>query len=279
MNVHGLPLTIHLFKMQKNKIYQGDCLEVLKTFEAESVDCCVTSPPYDAARNYGNTLVWNFDIFKGIASQLFRVLKKGSVLIWVVGDSTKNGSESGTSFTQALYFKEIGFNLHDTMIYRKKNYTPLTHNRYEQEWEYMFVLSKGKPKTFNPIKIPSTYAGQKTWGKPKLYKTNSDTLTQVESYVCADTKIKGNIFEYATGSTTSSAKFNHPAMFPEQLAHDHIISWSNEGDTILDPFMGSGTTAVVAERLGRDWIGIELNESYIKIAEDRIFNEWVKTYL
>lgn len=218
------------------KLIEGNCLEELKKMPNESIDCIITSPPYDDLRNYNNTCTWNFDFFKSVAKELFRIIKLGGVIIWVVGDKTKNGSESGTSFKQALYFKEIGFNLHDTMIYKKKNYVPLTHNRYEQEFEYMFCFSKGKPKTFNPIKIPCKYAGTETWGKCSYYKTNNDNLTETTKKKVHDMKIKGNIFEYLVGST-KTGEIKHPAVFPLDLAKDQIISWTNEGDIILDPFM------------------------------------------
>jgi site-specific DNA-methyltransferase (adenine-specific) len=232
-----------------------------------SVDLTVTSPPYDDLRKYNG---YSFN-FEKVAKELYRVTKDGGVVVWVVGDKTNKGSETGTSFKQALYFKEIGFNLHDTMIYRKLNYTPLTHNRYEQEWEYMFVFSKGKPKTFNPIKIPTKYGGQETWGKSSYYKTDDGTLTERPKVVVNDMKIKGNIFEYRTGST-QTGKIKHPAMFPEKLAEDHIISWSNEGDIVLDPFMGSGTTAKMAKLNNRNFIGFEISEEYVDIANQRIKN-------
>jgi DNA modification methylase len=229
------------------------------------IDCIVTSPPYDDMRKYNG---YSFD-FENIANELWRVTKDGGVIIWVIGDQTKDGNESGTSFRQALYFKGLGFNLHDTMIYRKHTYMPLNHNRYEQEWEYMFCFSKGKPKTFNPIKIPCVYAGQKSWGKPSYYKTSDSELTQVKQYVMKDEKIKGNIFEYVVGST-KTGKINHPAVFPEQLAIDQIISWSNEGDLIYDPFLGSGTTALASIRLNRNWIGSEISVEYVKEANKRL---------
>ena len=251
-----------------NLIY-GDCLKEMKEMPDKCIDCVVTSPPYDDLRNYKNTCNWNFDIFKEIAVELFRIVKDGGVIIWVVSDKTKNGSETGTSFKQALFFKEIGFNLYDTMIYKKINYMPLTHRRYEQEFEYMFCFSKGKPKTFNPIKIPCKYAGTSTWGQSKFYKTSSDKLTPKEKMVINETKIKGNIFEYRTGST-QTGKIKHPAVFPLNLAKDQVISWTNEGDLVLDCFMGSGTTGVACKELNRDFIGIEIVEEYFKVAKQRI---------
>ena len=251
--------------MEINKIYCENCLDTMAKMPDGFVDLTVTSPPYDNLRNYNG---YSFD-FESIAKELFRVTKQGGVVVWVVGDATIKGSETGTSFKQALYFKEIGFNLHDTMIYKKQNYTPLTHNRYEQEWEYMFCFSKGKPKAFNPLRVPCKYAGQKTWGKPNMYKTNNGELTKVSQTIIKDEKIKGNIFEYLVGST-QTGKIKHPAMFPEQLANDHIISWSNEGDLVYDPFTGSGTTAKMAILNKRNWIGSEISKEYCDIAEKRI---------
>ena len=245
----------------------GDCFEVLKTIEDESIDCGVTSPPYDDLRNYNG---YSFN-FEGIAKELYRVMKPGGVLVWVVGDATKNGSETGTSFRQALYFMELGFNLHDTMIYEKENFIPLTHNRYEQAFEYMFVLSKGKPKTFNPIKVKCIGAGNmEKYGKGRRRLLDSKQAMRVPDETTyketKETKIKENIWSYTVGG----GKTGHPAVFPEQLAIDHILSWSNEGDVVLDPFMGSGTTGVACKKLKRDFIGIEIDDKYFKIADERI---------
>lgn len=257
--------------MRKIDLYKGDCLEVMDELIAKGVvvDAIITSPPYDDTKNYNNSLSWNFEIFKNIADKLNLILNDGGVIIWVVGDKTKSGSETLTSFKQALYFNEIGLNMHDTMLYRKLNYTPLTHRRYEQEFEYMFCLSKGKPKTFNPIKIPCKYAGTETWGESSYYKTDDDNLTKTKKKIISDEKIKGNIFEYRTGST-KTGKIKHPAMFPLDLAEDMIKSWSNENDLVLDCFMGSGTTGVACKNLNRNFIGIELDENYFNIAKDRI---------
>jgi DNA modification methylase len=260
--------------MEINKIYNENCIETMAKIPACFIDLVVTSPPYDDLRKYKG---YSFE-FEVISKELFRVIKDGGVLIWIVGDQTKNGSESGTSFKQALYFKEIGFNLHDTMIYKKQNYTPLTHNRYEQEFEYMFCLSKGRPKTFNPIKIPCKYAGQETWGQPNMYKDTSGELTRVNKTVINDTKIHGNIFEYLTGST-QTGKIKHPAMFPEKLAEDQILTWSNENELIYDCFLGSGTSAKIAKLNNRNYIGSEVSPEYFKIAETRIKEALKQTVL
>jgi len=194
------------------------------------------------------------------------------VIVWVVGDATVKGSETGTSFKQALYFKDCGLNLHDTMIYRKQNYIPLTHNRYEQEFEYMFVLSKGRPKHFSPIKMPCIYAGEdKRSETRKFYKDSKTYGTGNKNTNVSLDKIKGNVWTYLVGNTTPDAKlWKHPAKFPLQLAYDHIRSWSNEEDTVLDPFMGSGTTGVAALQLGRLFIGIEISEEYLAISTERL---------
>ena len=243
-----------------------DCLEGLKQLDDESIDLTVTSPTYDDLRKYNN----NFD-FENIAKELYRVTKDGGVVVWVVADKTKNGSETGTSFKQALFFKDIGFNLHDTMIYMSDK-PPLTHNRYEQKFEYMFVFSKGKPKTFNPIMEECKYAGSDK--KARTFRHTGDELqeTHIKNKVNKE-KIKGNVWYFSTGynkSTKDIIAFKHPAIFPEQLANDHIISWSNEGDTVLDIFSGSGTTAKMAIINKRNYIGFEISKEYCDISEERL---------
>ena len=244
----------------KNKIICGDCLGVMKDIPDKSVDLVITSPPYDNLRDYKG---YSFN-FKGIAKELFRVIKDGGVVVWVVGDATIKGSETGTSFKQALYFKEIGFNLHDTMIYAKDNPIPLTHNRYEQQFEYMFVFGKGKPKTFNPLKNKTISRGK----SGKFYHTaQQEETTQAHSKnKTGEEKYKNNIWFYRVGGS----KIKHPAIFPEKLAEDHIVSWSNEGDLVLDPMNGSGTTTKMAKLLKRNYIGIEISPEYCKIAEQRL---------
>lgn len=213
---------------QLNFVRCGDCVTLMKTLPDNYVDLTVTSPPYDNLRVYNGNSTWDFE---QVALQLYRITKQGGVVVWVSADQTIKGSESGTSFKQALFFKSIGFNLHDTMIYQKQNYVPLTHNRYEQEFEYMFVFSKGKPKTFNPIKIPCKYAGMNTWGNRTFHKTNSSGLVQCDDRAVKDTKYHGNIFCYLTNKSKETGK--HPAPFPEQLVEDHIITWTNKNDLVF----------------------------------------------
>lgn len=253
--------------MEIDKIYNMDCLEGMRQMEDESVDLVVTSPPYDNLRTYNG---YCFD-FENIAKELYRVIKPGGVMVWVVGDSVVDGSETGTSFRQALYFKEIGFRLHDTMIYQKQNYIPLTHNRYEQAFEYMFCLSKGRPSTFNPIKIECLHAGKvESYGSERrrfIDKKQAIRSPEGKSFmVTNDTKYHSNIFEYACGIERTG----HPAPFPNLLARDQINTWSNEGDLVLDPFMGSGTTAMVARALNRHYLGFEISPEYCKLIANRL---------
>ena len=239
-----------------NKVIQGDCLEVMKGIPDKSVDMVLTSPPYDNLRDYKG---YSFN-FEGIAKELYRIIKDGGVVVWVVGDATIKGSETGTSFRQALYFKEIGFNLHDTMIYAKQNPVPYHHNRYNPQFEFMFVFSKGKPKIFNPIQ--ENTKGFKT-GK---YRYPDGSLKIANTPIIKETKMLNNIWYYVVGGKGN----NHPASFPEKLAEDHILSWSNEGDTILDPMAGSGTTLKMAKKNNRNYIGIEIAPEYIEIIKNRL---------
>ena len=253
--------------LELDKIYCMDCLEGLKLLDNNCIDLTVTSPPYDDLRTYNG---YSFD-FENTAKELYRITKDGGVVVWVVADKTNNGSETGTSFKQALFFKDIGFNLHDTMIYMSDK-PPLTHNRYEQKFEYMFVFSKGKPKTFNPIMEECKYAGSDK--KARTFRHTGDELqeTHIKNKVNKE-KIKGNVWYFSTGynkSTKDKIAFKHPAIFPEQLVNDHIISWSNKGDIVLDPFIGSGTTAKMAKLNDRNFIGFEISKEYCDIANARV---------
>ena len=245
-----------------NKIYNENCLDTMKRMPDKFVDLTLTSPPYDNLRDYKG---YTFN-FEGIAQELYRVTKKGGVVVWIVGDATIKGSETGTSFRQALYFKEIGFNLHDTMIYKKVNPIPLTHNRYEQGFEYMFVFSKGKPKSFNPIMVDCKTKGLDT--KRRTFYKRADGVLEKgnKNEPVKDKKQKDNVWEIPT----YSGKYGHPAIFPEKLAEDHILSWSNEGDIILDPMAGSGTTLKMAKKNNRNYIGIETSQEYIDIINKRL---------
>ena len=251
-----------------NELICGDNIKVLKGFESNCIDLTVTSPPYDDIRNYNG---YSFD-FEEVSKQLYRVTKDGGVVVWVVGDAVIKGSESGTSFKQALHFKEIGFRLHDTMIFEKNASSLPDPTRYNQRFQYMFVFSKGKPKTFNSIKDNLN----KHAGALKTHcsvREKDGKLYSRKNRVVANYSVRPNIWRYTTGwmtSTSDKIAFQHPAIFPDKLAYDHIISWSNKGDVILDPFVGSGTTCKMAKQLGRNYIGIDISQEYIDIAKKRL---------
>ena len=252
--------------MEINKIYNENCLDTMARMPDGFIDLTVTSPPYDNLRDYKG---YSFD-FEKIAKELFRVTKDGGVVVWVVGDATIKGSETGTSFRQALKFMEIGFKLHDTMIYEKANFSNPSSNRYHQQMEYMFIFSKGKPKTFNPIKDKENKYVTGSVGQNGSRKKDG-TRIKTEKRICGQYGMRSNIWRMKTvGQENFGKNIYHPAMFPESLARDHIISWSNEGDLVYDPFMGSGTTAKMAIINKRNYIGSEISKEYCEIAEKRI---------
>ena len=253
--------------MLLNKIYNENCIKTMTRMKDNFIDLTVTSPPYDNLRTYNG---YSFD-FKNIAKELYRVTKKGGIVVWIVSDATINGSETGTSFKQALYFKDIGFNLHDTMIWKKDTFTAVgsLKIRYAPVFEYMFILSKGYPKTFNPIKDrKNKTAGCKQHGTIRKKDGETVKMSTVGNIVRKYGQ-RYNIWEISAEKRRNLG-YNHPAVFPEQLAKDHILSWSNEGDIIYDCLGGSGTTAKMAHILKRNWILSEISKEYTNIAKNRI---------
>lgn len=248
------------------KLLQGDCLDKMKEMPNDVIDLTVTSPPYDDLRKYnGNIKQWSFDKFKLIAKELYRITKDGGVVVWIVNDRTVNGSETGTSFRQALYFMDCGFNLYDTMIWEKPSPATPTYERYYDVFEYMFIFSKGKPKTLNLLEDRKNKSvGAKS--KKEIRCSREERKTKNEIRTVKEYSRRFNVWNISRGRNTT----NHPAVFPEQLANDHIISWSKEGDLIFDPFTGSGTTGKMALLNNRNFIGIELDEEYYNIAQKRI---------
>jgi len=256
-----------------NKIINEDSEKALKNLPPNCIDLTVTSPPYDDIRDYKG---YNFSdsALDSIIRELFRVTKLGGVVVWVVGDATINGSESGTSFRQALKFMEAGFKLHDTMIYEKNTSSfpaKRTGNRYTQIFEYMFVFCKDKIKTSNLIcDKPNKWAGHTNWGKNTNRLKNGELQETTDIKPVPDFSPRNNIWKYNIGKGFNSSdkeSHEHPAIFPEQLAEDHIMTWSNEDDVILDPFSGSGTTCKMAKKNKRKYIGIDISEDYCKLAE------------
>ena len=247
--------------MEINKIYNENCLDTMAKMKDNFIDLTVTSPPYDGLRTYNG---YSFD-FESIAKELYRVTKEGGVVVWVVGDATVKGSESGTSFKQALYFMKCGFNLHDTMIWNKPNAMPnVDKSRYCQSFEYMFVFSKGKPKTTNLRMIPTKNAG-KIIKRKTLQTQNCNKANRIDK--TNPTRIDFNVYTLNVGGKKEA---EHPAIFPEKLANDHIISWSNENDIVYDCFGGSGTTGKMSKILNRKWIVSEVSKEYCDIIKERL---------
>lgn len=249
----------------------GPSEKMLRYVESESVQLTVTSPPYDSVRDYeGHSFGW--DSFRAIAKGLYRVTRLGGVVVWVVADQTRNGGETGTSFRQALYFQSLGFKIHDTMIYKRSN-PPLTHKRYEQGFEFMFVLVKGDkgPSVFNGIREPKLYP-EKTARHKKWHRWPDGSYKSGTNRVDTQDKLRDNVWHYPSKHGIAEEKFvhKHPAIYPEKLAQDHIHSWSRPGDTVLDPFCGSGTTAKMALKMGRKFIGIEISPEYVSLTRERL---------
>lgn len=255
-----------------NTIINGDARQVLLELPDKCIDLVVTSPPYDNLRDYDNC-TWNFEIFQKIAEELLRVVKDGGVVVWVVGDAVVKGAKTLTSFRQALYFQEIGFKMYDVIVYEKAGSGPPHKNRYFNSFEYMFVLSKGVPKTINLLKDKlNKWGGKSTFSEVTRREVDGSLINKGKKII-NKFGVRTNIWRYANGkgfSTKDDIAYQHPAIFPEKLAEDHIRSWSNEGDVVLDPFGGSGTVAKVAQNLNRKWIYIEVSEAYCEIAKKRL---------
>lgn len=256
--------------MNKNYIECGDCLKLIKELPDNCIDLTITSPPYDNLRKYNG---YSFD-FESTAKELYRVTKEGGVIVWIVGDKVEKGSKTLTSFKQAIYFKEIGFNIYDVIIYEKTSPSAPHKNRYFNSFEYMFILSKGKPKTINLLKDrKNKYGG--TYSGVITKREEDGTLSKKEKKLIDEYGIRTNIWSYAVGynkTTKDKIAFKHPAIFPEKLAEDHILSWSKENDLVLDPFLGSGTTTKMAILNNRNYIGFEISEEYYDIAKKRLEN-------
>ena len=251
------------------QIHCEDCLETMGRMPDDWLDMTITSPPYDDLREYKG---YKFQIDE-IVDHLYRKTMEGGVVIWVVGDRTVDGSETLTSFKQALAFKDRGFKVHDTMLYVKNNPIPSDcGKRYRQSFEYMFCFSKGQPKTFTPITEPTKSAGTKIKAFRITERGRGNVPDEdIGREIKTERKVS-NIFSYNVGTSSASdvIAFQHPAIFPERLVEDQIMTWSTEGDLVYDPFMGSGTTATVAERMGRRWIGSEVSSDYVEIARKRL---------
>ena len=263
--------------MENYKLLLGNCIPEMDKLISDGVqvDLTVTSPPYDDIRTYDHTCDWNFEVFKQVADRLYKITRNGGVVVWVVNDQVKNQSESLSSFKQAIYFNEIGFKLHDTMIYEKNSSAfagSVNSKRYSQIFEYMFVFVKGKIR--DDIQLicdkPNKYAGQTSWGKCNSYDKDGNLVEGKVINPVPEFSLRNNIWKYTTSCNKDKRFGRHPAVFPEQLAEDHILSWSVPGDLVFDPMVGSGTTGKMAILNGRRFIGIDQNEDYLNTASKRL---------
>jgi len=256
-------------------LYHGDNVEFMRTVPEGVVDLTVTSPPYDDLRKYTEESAWTFDKFKEVAKELFRITKEGGVVVWNVNDATINGSESLTSFKQAIFFVEgVGFKLHDTMIWQKSTFSAVgaLKTRYAPVIEFMFIMVKGKLNTFNPLKDrPNKHAGVKHHGTVRQRDGSTKQVFGAKEKEIAQFGQRFNIWQI--NEEKQSKKYEHPAVFPLALAEDHIKSWSNDGDLVFDPFMGSGTVAVAATKLNRRVMGCEIAKEYVDIQIARLEKE------
>ena len=266
-------------KKEMNKyigiIINDDCIKFMKKLPDNCIDLTVTSPPYDDLRDYENKLVWDYNTFRKVARELYRVTKNGGVVVWVIGDKTEKGNKSLTSFKHALYFQEVGFNIYDVIIYEKAGSGPPHPKRYFNSFEYMFVMSKGKPKTVNLLQDKKNSCAGMTTFSDITRREKDGSLTNKGKKVINEYGVRTNIWRYNNGKGFSSKDkiaYEHPATFPEKLVEDHIKSWSNQGDVVFDPFGGSGTTAKVSIELDRKWIYVEKVEKYCDVAKRRIEN-------
>ena len=265
-------------KFENGYICNDDCINTMKKLKecGKHVDMTVTSPPYDNLRTYDSNDAWTFDKFKEIANLLYDITRDGGIVVWVVGDSCINGSESGTSFRQALYFMELGFKLHDTMIYEKNSSSfPARKGskRYTQIFEYMFVFVKGKIRSDISLIADkkNKWAGHTNWGNNTQYNKEGELIPTNNIKPVPEFSLRNNIWKYTVGFNKNKGK--HPAVFPYQLAVDHILSWSVENDIIFDPFLGSGTTAVAALHSNRRFLGVEINENYFNASVEYVKEE------
>ena len=263
--------------IELNKIYNESNLETCMRLPNESVNLILTSPPYDSdkLRRYDkNTPIWTWDDFTKLAHELTRILKTGGIIVWVVGDATINGSETLTSFKQALYFKEnCGLSCWDTMIYEKNSATfpaKPDSKRYSQIFEYMFCFTKAPIRQDIHLLADkrNKHFGETCWGKITHYSKDGKVEREGKINPVPEFSLRNNIWKYTT--SCEKDKTGHPAIFPEQLAIDHVLSWTNEGDIVYDPFMGSGTTAKACILTNRKYIGSEISKEYYDIILERL---------
>ena len=262
-----------LGKYELNRVYTGECVKRMKYIPNNSVDLIVTSPPYDELRDYkGNS---SFDLHQ-VGIEVFRVLKEGGIAAMVIQDQTKNFGKSLTSFRTIIdWCDEIGFKLFETVIYRKNGSEGAWWTkRFRVDHEYMPIFLKGeRPQFFNkePLKIKSKHGGKVMKGSGSR-KTNGETQETVTRAINS-MKCRGTIWNYLMAGDKNPLKRKHPAVFPDKIPFDFIQCFCPENGIVLDPFTGSGSTLVMAQKLGRYFIGFDIEESYCDVANQRLVEE------
>lgn len=246
-------------------IHEGECSKVMSGWPADCIDMVLTSPPYADLLNYRG---FKFDL-AAIARQLFRVLKDGGVMVWVIGDKTVDYSRQMIPYTHAFGLRDAGFCIYDVMIYSKPAGRYMNRYRYPNVYEHMIVASKGKPKTFNPIMVKTKKPGDSR--NTTILHRDADNNRTLGYRTTAEERPHDNIWKYSPGfGAVDRYAFEHPAVFPEKLARDQIISWSNPNDIVLDPMCGSGTTLKMARVYGRRYAGIDVAPEYLEIVRRRL---------
>ncbi len=259
-------------KLPLNKIICGDCVEVLKSIPDNSIDLVVTSPPYDGIRKYNG---FSFNLHS-TGKELFRVLKDGGIIAMVIQDQTKNFGKSLTSFKTIIdWCENVGFKLFETIIYKKHGAEGAWWTkRFRVDHEYIPIFLKGeRPAYFNkePLKIPSKHGG-KTMTGCATRLTNGKTLKSKRVFI-NPMKCRGTLWDYTTCGDGTRLKHQHPATFPDKIPVDFIRCFCPKNGIVLDPFIGSGTTALAAIQLNRNYIGIDISKEYCELAKKRIREE------
>ncbi len=255
--------------MFENRIIHGDNVTGMRGLPDAFVHLTVTSPPYDDLRTYAGHSRWDF---AGVARELHRITAPGGTVVWVVQEQIVNGSETGESSRQRLAFLDLGFRLHHTMVMGKSGGHQHSSNRYGRPLEYAFVLSKGAPRYFCPLRDKPN----KEKGRMKVFTNRlpDGSFPRSRRRKTNPFGIRPAVWTYATGRNVTTkdgyALAAHPALMPERMAQDHIRSWSKVGDLVFDPFAGVGTTLKMARLNFRHYLGFEANPEYVEVATRRL---------
>lgn len=258
------------------RLLTGDACEILPTIRESSVDLTVFSPPYDGLRDYKGKPSFDMAV---LGREILRVTKEGGVCCMVIQDATKNGAKSLTSFRTACLFADLGWRLFECCIYSRAGVPGAWWTkRFRVDHEYIFIFTRGDglPRRFDKtsLMVESKYAGITAGGTKR---TTKGDFVAIKKTVISPLKCRGTIWHYAASNTErNKTKSEHPATYPDSLARDIISCFSKEGDLVLDPMMGSGTTGIASVNMGRRFLGIEISVQYMEIAKRRFRAECVQ---